>query len=208
MLVFIDDSGDTGFKINKGSTENFVISLVVFNDNLEAEKTAVAIKELRRKLKFPDDVEFKFNKSNKKIREKFLYTINSFNFKIRSLVVDKHKIRSDELKNNKESFYGYFIKMALKYNNDSIYEAKIKIDGSGDRIFRRSFLTYLRRELNSKQRKVIKNCKLVDSKGNVLIQMADMVAGSIRRSYDKNKNDSKIYKDIIKKHIDNEWLFR
>lgn len=208
MLIFIDDSGDPGFKIDKGSTEFFVISIVIFDDELEAEKTAVAIKELRRKLRFPDELEFKFNKSSRKVREKFLYTINPNKFRVRSLIVDKKTIRSNELKNNKESFYGYFIKTVLKYNSKSIYEAKIKIDGSGDRIFRRSFLSYLRRELNSRQRKIIKNCKLVDSKGSVLIQMSDMIAGSTRRFYDKDKKDSKVYKNIIKKHIEDEWIFR
>lgn len=54
MLVFIDDSGDPGFKINRGSSRYFVIALVIFKDELEAEKTAVAIKELRRSFKFPD----------------------------------------------------------------------------------------------------------------------------------------------------------
>lgn len=44
MLVFIDESGDTGFKVSKGSTQNFVVACVIFDDNLEAEKTSVAIK--------------------------------------------------------------------------------------------------------------------------------------------------------------------
>ena len=207
MLIFIDDSGDAGFKITKGSTPNFVISLVIFEDNLEAEKTAVAIKELKRKLGFPDDMEFRFFKSSKKVREAFLRAVSPYKFEVRSLVVDKSKIKSDELKNSKESFYSYFIKTALKYSG-SINDARIKIDGSGDRAFRKSFLTYLRRELNSSQRKIIKNCKLADSKGNVLIQMADMIAGSVRRSYDVKAKDSGIYKDIIKKHIADEWLFK
>ncbi len=208
MLVFIDDSGDPGFKFKKGSTGNFVIALIIFDDNLEAEKTAVAIKELRRELNFPDNTEFKFTKSSEKTRIKFLQTVNVFNFKIRSLVVDKSKIRSDELKNNKESFYGYFIKTALKYSGSSIYQASIKIDGSGDREFRKSFMSYLRRELNSKQKKIIKKCRLVDSKGNVLIQMADMIAGSIRRCGNTEKSDANIYKTIIKNHIEDEWPFR
>ena len=52
MLVFIDDSGDPGFKFDRGSSRFFVIVLLIFNDELEAEKTAIAIKELRRSLKF------------------------------------------------------------------------------------------------------------------------------------------------------------
>src|SRR3989338_8487692 len=175
MLVFIDDSGDAGFKLGRGSSQFFVIALVIFDDDLEAEKTAVAIKELRRILKFSDKVEFKFNGSRSQVRRRFLKVINEFSFKIRCLVIDK---------------------------------GLIKVDGSGDRYFRRNFLTYLRKQLNSEHKKIMKNCRLVDSKGNVLIQMADMVAGSIRRSYDGSKTDAKIYKAIIKKHVQDEWKFK
>lgn len=208
MLVFIDDSGDAGFKLGKGSSEFFVISAVIFDDNLEVEKTAVAIKQFRRELGFSDRVEFKFNGSRREIRKKFLDTVNKFDFRIRSLVIDKKIIRSAELKNNKYSFYGYAIKTLLKYSNNSILEASIKIDGSGDRAFRKTFLTYLRKELNSAHVKIVKNCKLVDSRSNMLVQLADMVAGSVRRSYDESKKDHQEYKNIIKKHIEDEWKFR
>jgi len=207
MLVFIDDSGDPGFKLEKGSTSHFVIGMVLFDDELEAEKTAVAIKELKRELNFGENVEFRFFKTRNDIKIKFLKKINKFDFKIRSLVVDKSIIRSEELNSNKNSFYAYFIKEVLKNSNDTILDAKVRIDGGGNLIFRRNLLTYLRRELNSQERKIMKNCKMVDSKGNVLIQMADMIAGSIRRSY-TNKVDCKVYKKIIKKHIEDEWQFK
>lgn len=74
-------------------------------------------------------------------------------------------------------------------------------------MFRRNFVTYLRRELNSDERQIMRNCKLVDSKGNVLVQMADMIAGSINRSYG-DKEDAQLYKDIFKEHIEDEWNFR
>lgn len=207
MLVFIDDSGDAGFKIEKGSTRFFVIALIIFEDDLEAEKTAVAIKELKRELNFPDYVEFKFFKSKDEVKKKFLTKICGFNFKVRCIVVDKTKIYSPELRGNKQSFYGYAIKTVLKYS-EKIVEAKIKIDGSGDRVFRKSFLGYLRKQLNSDEKKVMKNCRLVDSKENVLIQLADMVAGSIRRSFDQDKADSKVYVEIIKKRIEDIWEFK
>lgn len=208
MLAFIDDSGDPGFKLNRGSTQFFVISVIIFDDPLEAEKTATAIKELRRDLGFPEDVEFKFYKSKPAVRKAFLEKVSGFDFRVRSIVIDKSIIRSNELKNNKNSFYSYVIKMVLQYSNGSILDAKIKIDGSGDRVFRKSFLTYLRRELNSDERKIMKNCKLVDSKRNVLIQLADMIAGTVKRSYDPNKKDGKKLKRIIKDRIEDEWKFQ
>lgn len=209
-LVFIDESGDAGFKFEKGSSLYFVISAVVFDDFLEAEKTALAIKELRRDLGFSDSFEFKFNNDKKKIREKFFLTIKDFDFKVRYLVINKQKIRSDELKNNKNSFYSYAIKMLLKHSDNKILNAKIKIDGSGDRVFKKNFSVYLRKNLNSYEKRIIDNLRFVDSKDNVLIQLADMLAGSERRFFEfkDTKTDAKIYRDIIKKKIQDEWEFK
>src|SRR3989338_1319644 len=138
MLVFIDDSGDPGFKIDKGSSEYFIIACVVFHDDLEALKVKVAIKELKRELKFPDELEFKFSKSSSATKEAFLHKINKYNFTVRAIVINKQLIKSDELKNNKNSFYSYIIKLVLEHSDNCILDAKIRIDGSGDRIFRKS----------------------------------------------------------------------
>lgn len=208
MLVFIDDSGDPGFKFDKGSTSHFIIALVIFDDELEAEKTAVAIKELKRSIGFKDRDEFRFFKTKDGFRKKFFETIKPFNFRVRCLVVNKSIIKSEELRNNKNSFYAYFIKEVLKNNNDTILDAKIRLDGSGDKNFRKSFITYLRKELNSGQKKILSNFKMIDSKENVLVQMADMIAGSINRAENLEKKNRAEYKNIIKKHIEDEWRFK
>lgn len=208
MLIFIDDSGDPGFKLDRGSSQYFLIALVIFDDSLEAEKAAVAIKEYRRSLGFSDQEEFKFNKSSNPVRVGFLETINKITFRVRFLVVDKSIIYSRRLKTDKDSFYSYAIKQVLKNSANTITDARIRIDGSGDRIFRKNFNTYLRRELNQSDKKIMKNCKLVDSKSDVLVQMADMIAGAIRRSYDDNKKENKLFRNIIEKHIEDAWEFQ
>jgi len=209
MLVFIDDSGDPGFKFNKGSSKVFVIACVIFDDELEAEKTAVAIKGFRRKMKFPDTMEFKFNKSSKKVRKGFLTEVSKYKFRIRAIVMQKEKIYGRELRRSKESFYSYAIKMVLKYDNQTLKNAKIKLDGHGERIFRRKLTTYLRRELNIRQEKVVSQLRFVNSKTNVLIQLADMIAGAIYRKHTSNKKDADIYYSILKKHkrIQDCWIF-
>lgn len=98
--------------------------------------------------------------------------------------------------------------MLLKHSGGSILNAKIRIDGSGNRIFRRNFVSYLRKQLNSTQTRIINDCKLLDSKQNVLIQLADMVAGSIYRSYQTDKIGHGQYKKIIEKNIEDEWNFK
>lgn len=207
MLVFIDDSGDPGFKVEKGSSPVFVITCVIFDDELEAERTAVVIKELRRKLKKSDNFEFKFNKANRELRLKFLEHIAHLRFRIRAIVFEKSKVKRSELKTSKRSFYNYAIKMVLKHNFGTIKEAKIRLDGHGDRIYKREVIRYLRKELNNRENKVFQKLQFVDSKSNVLIQLADMIAGSIHRKYEAGKTDAKMYYSVIKKRIEDLWEF-
>lgn len=206
MLVFIDDSGDPGFKVEKGSSRIFVIAMVIFKDNLEAEKTSVAIKELRRKLKMSDLSEFKFNKSSKKFRTTFIDTVKKFDFKIRAIVVDKSLIYSQRLKTHKENFYNYVIMQVLK-NSKSIKNAKLKFDKRGELELRNQLRVYLSRELDNKKNKVFKDLKFVDSRQNTLVQLADMVAGSIFAYY--TKKDTDFLEEFNKsKKVDDIWTFR
>ncbi len=207
MLVFIDDSGDPGFKIDRGSSPVFVIACIIFDDELEAERTAVHIKEYRRRLKKSDRFEFKFNKSDKKTRLKFLEEISQFHFRIRVIVFDKAKIQSFELKTSKHSFYNYAIKMVLKHSFGTIKEAKIRLDGHLDRIYKREVIRYLRKELNNREERVFQKLQFVDSKTNVLIQTADMIAGAIHRKYVKRNTDSKDYFAVIRRKVEDLWEF-
>ena len=90
--MFIDDSGDTGFKTH--SSPVFIIVLIIFDDNLVAEETALAIKKLRRELQFPDNVEFKYSKSRRPIQKRFLETVAKYPFRIRAIVVEKAKMKA------------------------------------------------------------------------------------------------------------------
>jgi len=207
MLVFIDDSGDPGFKLHKGSSKIFVIALIIFEDELEAEKTSLSIKELRRKLKVSDKYEFKFNKTNRKFRNNFFKTVNNFKFRIRAIVVKKEIIYSPHLKNYIENFYNYVIMQVLKHNGGKIKNAKLKFDKRGERVLRDQLRTYLSRELDNKNRKVFKDLKFVDSRQNTLVQLADMVAGAIFSSF---SGKDKSYFEILKKagRVEDVWPFK
>lgn len=209
MLIFIDESGDSGFKIEKGSSSHFVISLIIFDDTLEAEKTAVKIKEFKRSVNLPDYYELKFNKLKKSLKIEFLEAVKDCKFRIRSIVVEKEVIYSTTLQTDKRKYYSFFLKKVLEKNNNTIANAKLRLDGFGEREFKKAMTSYLRRELNHDvSNKIMENLKFVDSKKDVLIQLADMVVGSIRRSFEEDKTDQKIYKDIIKGRIEDEWKYK
>lgn len=205
MLIFIDDSGDPGFKVQKGSSSVFVIAMVIFDDSLIAEETALALKKLRRELKFPDTMEFKFHKSRKEIKRKFLQASAKYNFRVRAIVVRKENVYSNFLRTSVDSFFNYVVMQVLRNSGESIRRAKLKFDKRGEKRIRDELRSYLSRELDNKRNKVFSDLKFVGSRQNILIQLADMVAGCIF-SYHKGK-DKELYK-IIQKRLEDVWEFK
>tara|TARA_B100000508_G_scaffold138130_1_gene133700 strand:+ start:914 stop:1570 length:657 start_codon:yes stop_codon:yes gene_type:complete len=203
LLVFIDESGCTGFKLSKGSTGCFVIAMVIFHDNRQAELASKAIESLRENLHVKP--EFKFSKSHQAIKDKFFLMLKSFKFQVRALVVSKKNIRSEHLRMNAGSFYNFFIAQLMKHDNQALNEASVKLDGRGERRFTAELTTYLRKQLPKGK---IKKLKLVDSQRNNLIQLADMVAGAIARSFHEHRKDSR-WLNMLKKHgqINDIWEF-
>jgi hypothetical protein len=136
MLVFIDESGDPGFRVNRGSTPIFVAAMVIFNtrdDALATERTIRAAAD-RMRLKSV----FKFNKSNGRIRDEFFRTIRQCPFMVRAIVVQKKLIYSPHLKTDKDNFYRFFVRQMLTHDSGLLDGARIVIDGSGDRVFRQT----------------------------------------------------------------------
>jgi hypothetical protein len=60
MLVFIDESGDPGFKFKKGSTPVFTAASVAFHDHKRARITQAAIESVAARLQIRP--KFKFSK--------------------------------------------------------------------------------------------------------------------------------------------------
>ncbi|MBI4287520.1 MAG: DUF3800 domain-containing protein [Chloroflexi bacterium] len=75
--------------------------------------------------------------------------------------------------------------------------AKVVIDGSGSRDFRQQLQTYLKRRINDPKQHYIREVRVHDSLRNNLLQMADMVAGAIHRSFGE-KNDAQVYRALIR----------
>jgi len=197
MLVFIDESGDTGLKIKKGATKYFGIFMVVFEDNDEALACDQRIELLRRELRLSADFEFHFYKNSNRVREKFLKAILPYQFFYYGIVINKEKLFGDGF-NNKESFYKYASSLLFENAKEKLENAIVTIDESGRKLFKYQLASYLKRKLNVKNNyKHIKKVKMQNSKGNNLLQLADMIAGAVNRSFNKKKDNCR-FRNIIK----------
>lgn len=204
MLVLIDESGDPGFKIARGSTPHFVVAMVVFRDLKQAEATSKVIETARAQLRVKP--EFKFNKCSHMARDGFFEAIQPCSFAVRALVVDKASIYSDSLREDKERFYNYFVKLLLEHDNGVLQGARIKIDGSGDREFKQELERYLRQQCQAGK---IASVKFSESHRDNLIQLADMAAGAIARSYrDGDRKHADRWRKMLAQKIEDVWDFR
>jgi len=203
MLVFIDESGDPGFKVDQGSSAVFVAAMVIFQtgDDAATTQAKIAASAARRLHKG----EFKFSKSRRDVRDAFFEAVRSCPFSVRAIVVQKDQIYSPHLRTDKETFYEFFVKKMLQHDSGSLDAAKVVIDGSGDRAFRRQLGSAIHKRVREG---AVKQCRFSDSKADPLIQLADMCVGAIARSYRTDRTDARRWREMLRPRIDDVWDFR
>lgn len=198
MLVFIDESGDPGLKLGLGSSKYFIVTLVAFEDNDEALAADTRIELLKRELGFPPHFEFHFNKLKRTYRKTFLEALAPYNFFYFGIVINKRKLTGPGF-HFKESFYKYTCSLVFENAKPHLDNATVVIDGSGSREFRRQLSTYLRKKVREAQSGscLIRKVKIQNSRGNNLLQLADMVCGAVARCY-SGKADARECRNLIR----------
>ena len=199
MLVFVDESGDPGLQLDRGSSKYFIVTLVLFEEDDEAEAADQRIALLRRELRIASNFEFHFSENKAAIRLAFLTAIEPYDFFYFGIVINKEKLFGEGFK-FKESFYKYTCGLVFENAKQYLNQATIIFDGSGSKDFRRQLHRYLKRKINDKDKSYsyIKKVKIQDSSNNNLIQMVDMLCGAVRRSFRSDTKQDQQYRDIIR----------
>lgn len=196
QLVFIDDSGDPGFK--SASSDNFVMAAALFIDPHTAEEVMREIDAYRESLGWKYNHEFKFTKNPKNVVAEMLRRANKYDFSVYAVYIEKKDFREITPKMvpffDREKLYNWVIKELLK--EIPLETAKITIDGRSSKQHMKSTKTYLNHEINGAGTKRL-DIKFEDSVKTDLLQLADLIVGSINRSLQPDKTDSKTYISII-----------
>ena len=168
QLVFIDESGDPGFK--SSSSTSFAFSLIVFENPAHAEETEKVIKNIAAEAHHLS--EFKYSKTCTRVKDLFFKEITKCPFRAKVIYVNKMLVTSEELRHNANKFYNYFLKQAITHA--CLKGASLKLDGKKDSV-KKELVTYLRTQAKNNVAKI----KYEDSKNNRLIQLADMIVGLV-----------------------------
>lgn len=183
MLVFIDESGDAGFKFDRGSSPYFTVVAIMFRDSLAASACERAIAELRREQRLSAGYEFHFTHCSDRLRLSFFKKVATEEFQYHAFVLNKKRLYGS-LFSDPETFYHWTVTTVCSNCGSALSDAKVVIDKCGDRRFARRLESTLKCNINhpDKERRVRKVI-MQDSSENELIQLADMVCGAVRVRY-------------------------
>lgn len=198
MLVFVDESGDPGMKLDRAASRFFVVTAVLFEDHDEATACDQKINHIRKELGFPERTEFHFNSSRRAVREHFLQQVAPYEFFYFSVVLNKAKLFGPGFQ-FKASFYKYTVNLVFQNAKPHLRDATVVIDRSGGEEFRRQLAKYLTKRINLKDGpSIIRKVKTERSHSNNLLQLADMVCGAVARSFRTDKADHAFYRRFIR----------
>lgn len=196
MIVFVDEAGDTGLKLKQGSSQFFIITLVIFDEDDEALACDQRIALLRRELGVGQEFEFHFNETPRRIKDHFFKAIVPYNFFYVSTIINKKNLYGEGFK-FKNSFYKYACRLVFDNVKQYLEHAIVVFDGSGSRQFKQELATYLRKRMNDDATLRVRKVKMQDSKNNNLIQLADMVCGAVNLSLKSSEDENWEYRRLI-----------
>ncbi len=193
--MYIDESGDLGFKDN--SSKYIIISAILVDDYRELDRI---IKNMRRN-KFKKELlsmsELKAYKLYDYIKIYMLKKLNSVsNVKIYHVILQKNKVFSDYLKKDKHKLYNFVAGKLAKNILMNDINVDIKIDKSKGNLFlQEDFNEYFKKRLEEDSNDM--SCKIEHSYSHSWsgLQFADLIAWSCFQKYEK---DNSSYLDILK----------
>ncbi len=202
--MFVDECGNFRTDMTKGkNSSHFIICAIVVEE--------FAIQELRsgiNKLKqiYFQNSEIKSSKLSSKYHEKrraILEEISKLKFSIVLIVVDKRKIMFNKTGLQFKPVYYKFLNKLLYKELKLLYPNLIvRADQHGDDKFMREFEKYVA----SKERISLFDeflFEFVDSKDEILIQLADLISGTISYGFEESKicEEYKGFYELIKDKI-------
>lgn len=202
-FAFIDECGNFGFDFSeKGSSDFFVLSAIL----VPFDKIKILENEIEKiRVSNFQDGEMKSSQiaSNHKRRLKIITEILQLDFKVIALVVDKKKLYSQSpLKNFKGTFYRYLHNILYTELYRTYPKLNIVADQLGTNKFMDSFRKYVfdsHSEINIFDEY---DFEFINSKSSVIVQLADLISGTINLSYENvNFENVPKYIEILKNKI-------
>ncbi len=183
-----DESGDVSFNFGKGASRYFVIALIATKKPQELREM---LDEIRTEFHLPAGYEFGFNSmgSAAKLRQKVFNHLSKADFSAWAIIVDKTMLPQIYADVPRLSFYLFFATELLQVIPEEMREGATLIldEFSGEKDLPLELRRYMKKRNIPRQFNRVLTKR---SKSEPLIQIADLVAGSVFRRDARGESDA------------------
>ncbi|HIX05731.1 MAG TPA: DUF3800 domain-containing protein [Candidatus Fournierella pullicola] len=199
--AYIDEYGSFGFDFSSTGASKYYILCAVIVENKDIDKLHSAVAEVKKNNGF-DKAELKSSKigNDYKRRNRILSQLLMINFRVILFIADKQAfIQGSPLTEYKKSFIKFLHQRLYNLLYHVYPKLKIIEDEIGTTEFQASFREYVQN--NRPQMNLLNEYDFdyVDSKDELLVQLADMIGGSIGHSL--NDGSAPNYLEMLKGKI-------
>ena len=149
--LWLDESGDGGFRFKFGSSKYFVVATIYLENNeIEEEISRIRkqIHQLKEKFALTAEYEFKFSRCKDTFKIAFLKEVLKFPIKYKAIIVNKEKLAAPALKYSPKELYCEMIRRLLYDNNPPLGKAILIIDEAVAKTHQREFKGILKKYLS------------------------------------------------------------
>ncbi|WP_078120187.1 DUF3800 domain-containing protein [Thiosocius teredinicola] len=183
-FAYIDESGNADLETQKaGASKYFIVCAILVS---EQDKSVLAEEAEKVRKRYFQSGEMKSSSvgSNAQRRAKILNSLISLDFKFYALCINKERVLRDSGLQFKKSFLKYTSGKLYSVLFSSFLDVHVIADEHGGAEFKASFKGYI--EENHKPDMFYRSeFDLVNSKGEILVQLADFLAGTLGKIYEQ-----------------------
>lgn len=184
QLAYIDEFGNNGLDFsNQGTSSHFIVTAIIIDSDcltqIETEVEAV-----RKKYFQTGEMKSSSVGNNDSRRKQILTELSNIDFHIYSCVIDKKQLKTRGF-TYKQSFYKFLHSLVDKELFRIYPNIQIVADEHGGEEFKKSFIQYIK--TNHISDLFNQTFYLSDSRSNLLIQLADIITGTLSRCYETSK---------------------
>lgn len=215
ICAFIDESGNTSLNFDSaGTSSHYILAAVIVSEN-DKLKLEQEVENFRKKHFQTGEIKSSGIKAanNHKRRIKLLKELGEIEFTYYIFIINKKMIWETSGLRNKKSFLKYLTGKLYTELNISYPKLSIYADEHGSSDFMKEFRIYVDknhpRTLFSDSEGLSFDFQFRNSKDCILIQLADLIVGTISFGYEENKNTPEydiFFNNIREKEIGRkEW---
>ncbi len=199
-VIFVDESGDTGFKFERGSSRYLVACLVGFDSEEQYKASSDSLDALRVRWGRDEDHEFHFSALNRRRKLEALEATLAGEFWVYSFVLNKAQLWDGALR-QKHHMYQRAVSWLLENAILKMPKSDLVFDRCGNRDFYAAIQSHIHHACQQARLDHPKSFVAMDSRKSNGLQIADLVAGSVARIYSDKPNAREPYQLISNRFV-------